>query len=69
MKNGVLYHTPDGGDQSQVPSCSKGSKKTASPAPTCLSTIKGVMVAGVGYWQYLVYTEENGRWRPGKLVL
>jgi uncharacterized repeat protein (TIGR01451 family) len=68
MKNGVLYHTPEGGEQSQVPSCSKGSKKTASPAPTCLSSIKGVMVAGVGYWQYLVYTEENGRWRPGKLI-
>jgi len=68
IKNGVLYHTPDNGDQALVPRCANGSKKTASPAPSCLSSIKGVMIGGVGYWQYLVYTQDNGRWRPGIVV-
>jgi len=68
-KNGVLYHTPDaGGPPALVPSCAKGSKKTATPAPSCLSTIKGVTIGGIGYWQYLVYTQDNGRWRPGIVV-
>jgi len=67
-KNGVLYHTPDGGTQALVPSCAKGSKKVASPAPSCVSSIKGVTIGRVGYWQYLVYTQDNGRWRPGIVV-
>lgn len=64
-KNAVLYHTPDGGVLTLVPSCAKGRKGTASPAPTCLSSVKGVRGDGVGYWQYLVYTVDNGSWRRG----
>ncbi len=63
-RNAVLYHTPDVGDQTLVPSCGKMTKATANPDP-CLSSVKGVKIGGVAYWQYLVYTSSNGSWRPG----
>ena len=63
-KNAVLYHKPDSGPQTIVSACAKPTKAMANPTP-CLSTVKGVKVAGVAYWQFLVYTVDNGSWRPG----
>lgn len=58
IKNAVVAH-----DSNQIPVCGKR-KGTASPDP-CLSSVKGMNVGGVAYWQYLVYTTTNGSWRPG----
>jgi hypothetical protein len=59
IKNAVVAH-----EGLAIAVCAKGSKGTASPDP-CLSTVKGMNVGGVAYWQYLVYTTANGSWRPG----
>ena len=63
-KNAVLYHEPDSGPQTIVSACAKPTKAMANPTP-CLSSVKGVKVGGVAYWQFLVYTVDNGSWRPG----
>jgi hypothetical protein len=59
IKNALMLH-----DDTQIALCDKRPRATASPAP-CLSSIKGMNVGGVAYWQYLVYAVDNGSWRPG----
>jgi uncharacterized repeat protein (TIGR01451 family) len=51
-----------------VPECVKPSKVVASPAPTCFAGAKNVRLLGVQYIQFLVYTANNGSWRPGFLL-
>lgn len=59
IKNAMMLH-----DDTPIAVCDKRPKGVAAPDP-CLSSIKGMRVGGVAYWQYLVYTVDNGSWRPG----
>jgi hypothetical protein len=63
-KTAVLYHALDSGPGTIVSPCAKPTKAMANPTP-CLSSVKGVKVGRVAYWQFLVYTVDNGSWRPG----
>jgi uncharacterized repeat protein (TIGR01451 family) len=63
-KTAVLYHALDSGPGTIVSACAKPTKAMANPTP-CLSSVKGVKVGRVAYWQFLVYTVDNGSWRPG----
>ncbi len=59
IRNAVMLH-----EGVAIARCGKMAKATANPDP-CLSSVKGVKIGGVAYWQYLVYTSSNGSWRPG----